>query len=106
MNKSRKEKLFKKLEQNLEVQLFVSCEECGELIQAISKIRRKPTPEAFADLASEIADVRIMCEQLEYFFGLENAVSNQYDFKLLRLEERMKGDDDDSVCKDSEFRED
>lgn len=102
----QKKNLFDKLEKNLELQLFVACEEAGELIQAVSKVRRNFTRQSLLDLASEIADVRIMCEQLEYFFGLEQWAKDEYDYKLARLADRLKGDEDDNKSSDSELRGD
>ena len=44
-------------------QLFILQEECAELIQAVSKIRRG-APNAYDHFIEEIADVSIMIEQL------------------------------------------
>ena len=45
-------------------------EECAELIQAINKILRYPTPAARAHLIEEIADVEIMIEQLKEIYDI------------------------------------
>ena len=77
-----------------EPQMGVAQEECAELIQAISKVRRKgETKDAIDHLAEEIADVRIMCAQLMHLYrivGLVTVISNR---KLDRqLERIMEGD--------------
>ena len=77
-----------------EPQMGVAQEECAELIQAISKVRRKgESGETLGHLAEEIADVNIMCKQLTLLFGLSLAVSRNIDLKLKRqLERIMEGD--------------
>ena len=77
-----------------EPQMGVTQEECAELIQAISKVRRKgESGETLGHLAEEIADVNIMCKQLTLLFGLSLAVSRNIDLKLKRqLERIMEGD--------------
>ena len=75
-------------------QMGVAQEECAELIQAISKVRRLGiNGETLDHLAEEIADVRIMCAQLVAILGLNEAVSRNIDQKLDRQLERIrKGD--------------
>lgn len=52
-----------------EGQLSVLQEECGELVAAVSQFRRSRID---ADaLASEVADVLVMCEQAVYVLGAE-----------------------------------
>lgn len=77
-----------------EPQLGVAQEECAELIQAISKIRRKgETVKALNNLIEEIADVNIMCTQLEELFGVRASVALRMHQKLDRQLERIrKGD--------------
>ena len=77
-----------------EPQMGVTQEECAELIQAISKVRRKgESGETLGHLAEEIAEVNIMCKQLTLLFGLSLAVSRNIDQKLDRQMKRiMEGD--------------
>ena len=77
-----------------EAQMGVAQEECAELIQAISKVRRKgESGETLGHLAEEIADVNIMCRQLTLLFGLSLSVSRNIDLKLDRqLKRIMEGD--------------
>ena len=71
-------------------QLGVAQEECAELIQAISKVRRKGTnTETMRHLAEEIADVQIMCEQLIFLYDIEPEVTAHYFGKLKRQLERI-----------------
>ena len=73
-----------------EPQMGVAQEECAELIQAISKVRRKgETVETLDNLVEEISDVSIMCAQLVAILGLNEAVSRNIDQKLDRQLERI-----------------
>ena len=75
-------------------QMGVAQEECAELIQAISKVRRRGiNGETLDHMAEEIADVRIVCAQLVTILGLNEAVSRNIDQKLDRQMKRiMEGD--------------
>ena len=77
-----------------EPQMGVAQEECAELIQAISKVRRKgETVDTRDHLIEEIADVKIMCAQLEVLFGVRASVAWRMHQKLDRQLERIqKGD--------------
>lgn len=77
-----------------EPQLGVAQEECAELIQAISKVRRKgANTETLSHMAEEIADVQIMCEQLIFLYNLDSEVTAHYFGKLKRqLKRIMEGD--------------
>ena len=77
-----------------EPQIGVAQEECAELIQAISKVRRKgETKDAIDHLAEEIADVRIMCAQLEELFRVRASVALRMHQQLHRQMKRiMEGD--------------
>lgn len=73
-----------------EAQMGVAQEECAELIQAISKVRRKgATDDSRGHLAEEIADVLIMCAQLTKLFNLDLAVARKIDQKLKRQLKRI-----------------
>lgn len=49
-----------------------------------------PNEERYSDIAQETADVRIMLQQLEMFLVSPEEVHDQIDFKVKRLEKRMK----------------
>lgn len=67
-------------------QLFMVFEECGELLDALSKYHRgRVTKEA---VITELADVSIMIEQMANFFGWEEYKSERT-FKLCRLKTRL-----------------
>lgn len=73
----------------------VAIEECAELIEAITKSnRRKDSAKEFvasiSDIAGEIADVLIMCEQLTYLYGIGEVVKEQIDYKISRQLDRMQ----------------
>jgi NTP pyrophosphatase (non-canonical NTP hydrolase) len=79
----------------LQNQMMQTIEEAAELIQAINKwIRAEGTEEikyAVQHLAEETADLKIMLEQLTIMIG-EHRVKWWVDFKIDRLEERLKDD--------------
>jgi len=71
-------------------QIEMAQEESTELALACRKIIRQKTESRLNDLASEIADVEIMIEQLKYMLPtIGNVVEAQKGFKLHRLEERV-----------------
>ena len=73
-----------------EPQMGVAQEECAELIQAISKVRRKgETVETLDNLVEEISDVSIMCAQLEELFGVRASIAWRMHQKLDRQLERI-----------------
>ena len=59
--------------------------EMSELIQILIHHERKNRKIKYNDLASEIADVKIMLEQLEYMFSCSDLVKIKMQEKLLRL---------------------
>lgn len=58
-------------------------EEMGELIRALARLNDK------ANIAEEIADVRIMLDQMEMIFGIHVEVRRIENEKLLRLHDRI-----------------
>ena len=68
-------------------QTVLLAEECGELVAAASRVLRGRT-DASA-MAQEIADVRIMLDQMEHAYGLAAEVSDWRAKKLARLAERL-----------------
>lgn len=72
-----------------ESQIDMAIEECAELINALEKFRRKRINGL--EVITEIADVQIMCAQLEMIFG---SAEIERDFKIRRLRDRMKKKDD------------
>lgn len=91
----RKEVLNKAIAKYGENQLNIAQEELSELIQAISKIKRYPnSKDAQLNLIEEIADVSIMIEQLQMYFGItDEVVQDEVDIKLDRLENKMFEED-------------
>lgn len=69
-------------------QLTVAIEELAELIKEISKVKRGMGD--MNNLAEEIADVEIMCEQLRYIFDIDSVVDAWKESKLTRLANRLK----------------
>jgi len=73
----------------LDSQQFQLVEETGELLQALSKIRRKKSIEALENFAGEIADVEIMLTQMKQIYLIEKEVEEIKLQKLERLEKRL-----------------
>ena len=71
-------------------QLDIAIEELSELIKAILKTRRitkESKSKLIEDVASELADVQIVCFQVQHIFGIENnAISEIINSKIDRLE--------------------
>ena len=82
------EKAFKQYGKDM--QLIIAIEELSELQKEITKYLRDNGDHEH--LAEEIADVRIMVEQLEFFLGCRPNVAKYMRKKIRRLEERMDGD--------------
>ena len=73
----------------VDLQTMMAVEEMSELTKEICKIKRgKMDLDALAD---EIADVTIMLEQLRAIYGLNDAVCDHMDAKILRLQSRVGG---------------
>lgn len=73
----------------VDLQTMMAVEEMSELTKEICKIKRgKMDMDALAD---EIADVTIMLEQLREIYGLNDAVCDHMDAKILRLQSRVGG---------------
>ena len=68
-------------------QMLQAMEECAELIQALSHWMRNRN--TLMDLAEEIADTEIMCEQLRLVIG-GAAVDAVKEAKLQRLKRRLQ----------------
>lgn len=71
----------------------VAIEEMSELIKAICKMRRagvNEKPAATDAIVDEIADVSIMLEQLCMMYECFEAVENRRQYKVRRLENRLK----------------
>lgn len=85
--------------------LTVAMEECAELIQAVSKIKRYGCSEEYCDnLNEEIADVGICIEALLKMNCADtNKVNDYYKKKLKRLFNRAKELEDSERLKNSEW---
>lgn len=68
-------------------QVFKACEELGELIVELSKNSQGEVNTM--NIAEEIADVQIMCSQLETIFNIKAETKAQREFKLKRLYKRL-----------------
>ena len=75
-------------------QLDKTCEECAELIDALLKYKqgRATTKE----VATELADVMIMVQQMIYLFDRQEYV-DEYTAKVIRLEKLIKQHKEDGT---------
>lgn len=74
-----------------EIQSTVCMEECSELIQAISKMKRSENDKE--NLTEEIADVLICIETLKQLYSVENSdINNRIRQKQQRQLRRMKNE--------------
>jgi len=71
-----------------ELQSQIAMEECAELIQAISKIVRKPCTKTRDNLIEEMADVILMMEQLLRMYDIKKDEVEELMYKKL---DRLKG---------------
>lgn len=71
----------------LEAQIRQLAEECGELVAAVNQHHRGRVP--VTQIAQEIADVRIMLEQMELNYELAAEVAFWRAEKIKRLAERL-----------------
>lgn len=73
-----------------QLQSIVCMEECAELIQAISKKVREPTP-FHGHLAEEMADVTICLNLLKLMYGItDKEIHDRVVAKTLRQAKRME----------------
>ena len=96
--KSKKQELIAKARQKtytnalhkwgMEAQVFMAVEEMAELTKELCKVRRGK--EDKAGLIDEIADVKIMLEQLQFMFGIEKQdIEKRMAAKLALLQIRI-----------------
>jgi NTP pyrophosphatase (non-canonical NTP hydrolase) len=87
-----------------EAQSMIHMEECAELIQAVSKMRRgkkaylegrvDDDSEAYYNLVEEVADVLICLEQIQEMYGIsDQEIQTMVDKKVARQEARMNEPD-------------
>ncbi|MGU9539616.1 hypothetical protein ACQX0N_11690 [Clostridium tepidum] len=90
-NKRNKE-IYKKAisKYGLYAQIDMVFEEMSELQKELCKFKRGKSN--ISNIAEEIADVKIMLEQMALAFDIEDKVELQKDLKIKRLEERIKGE--------------
>ena len=89
MEKSERRKIYERTLQQwgVENQLWMVVEECGELLNAIGKMRRERVTRE--EVITELADVTIMCEQIAQYIGYEE-YDKELDRKLNRIVERLE----------------
>lgn len=80
-----------------EKQALQHCEELGELIQAVSKMRRARNSgaddtQAYYNLVEEIADVLVSITQMVQMYDIQDhEIQRMVDKKCLRLEAKING---------------
>lgn len=81
------------LEYGANSQIDMAIEEIAELAKALLKLRRGQGESQnllIDDVIDEIADVRIMCRQMELLFKAEDRVEQRIDFKVKRQRKRLE----------------
>lgn len=88
MEVSNRRRIYEKaiVKYGIENQLWMVTEECGELLNAIGKMRRERVTRE--DVITELADVTIMCEQIAQYMGYDD-YTKEMERKLERLKERL-----------------
>jgi len=76
-------------------QMAAACEELAELIVEIAKHINYKRGEDVSGLIDELADSRIMIEQLEFIYGVAEQVEAGVDYKLNRLEKYMETENEE-----------
>lgn len=72
-------------------QLIVAIEELSELQKELCKHLRNGDLSNMDAIIDETADVQIMLEQIQMIFGIDDCVSKRMEYKINRLEQRLKG---------------
>ena len=77
-----------------ELEATIAMEELAELIQAVSKVKRYGCTGIYKEnLIEEIADTRIVIDELMMIFGIsDDEYQNEKDAKVRRLKERMSAE--------------
>lgn len=75
-----------------DLQIIVAIEEMSEVIKALTKFFRKPSPikNVLPSIIEEVADATIMLEQLRLIFGINEQVCEAMDAKIMRLKGRVE----------------
>ena len=90
MNREINKKAIQKY--GVAAQCNIAMEECAELIQAVSKIRRCNDSSTLVHLIEEMADVSIVIDQLMIMYGVTEEVLNlMIQYKQARNALRMEG---------------
>lgn len=71
----------------IDAQKWMLVEECGELLNAIAKLKRKRSKKE--EIITELADVQIMVEQMAFLFGWDEFKAEKKR-KLERLKSRLE----------------
>ena len=91
MNRQIRNKLYDKAikKYTKHLQVLVAIEEMSELIQVLIHSCRKDREVLVRDIVTEIADVKIMMEQLEIMFSSSEFIDEEMTKKMLRLESSL-----------------
>lgn len=73
-------------------QMIMAIEEMSELQKEICKAFR-PQDMGIERMIDEVADVKIMMEQMESLFGITELVQERMTYKVQRLDRRLKGEE-------------
>ena len=79
----------------------IMIEECGELTQAICKLRRAWSDDRLANVKEELADVLIMARQLRVMLGADDVdriISSKLDRQIERIEDEKRTAENICTC--------
>ena len=84
------EALFGAIEKNGNSnQIIIAIEECGELIQGLTKHMRSDSLTDYDNIAEEMADVKIAIRQLELIYKNTQKVDTWYRLKMDRIKSKL-----------------
>ena len=100
MNKKEQNKIYLQAEMfGLDNRMTQATEELAELIQALCKYKRVQSGDKTViathiryNIIEEIADVEICIEQLKHLLDINNVVEEIKKNKIIRTEQRIKGE--------------
>ena len=92
MGTKLREEIYKKagLKWGESSQIIVAIEELSELINQLSKHLNGKCKD-MAHIVDELADSRIMIEQMEFIFGVQEDVIQRFQVKILKLDDIVTG---------------
>lgn len=91
LNKEQQSKVIEILNNNTRFnQILVALEELSELQKALIKYERDLTISNIRNIEEELADVKIICQEIQFIYNIDNDVlMDKIDYKLDRELKRI-----------------